>query len=262
MKSEPQRNKHWRQGWQHLIICALFFAIGWFFASMVEPSEKEVIDAFYRWYYGQDKRTWNNTFWLGVPAKKTPLHMWVFQEIIHETRPDVIVEMGTYKGGSAYFFASMLDLLGHGRVLTVDIQDYPGRPEHPRITYVLGDSASESTAEIIRASIGEGEKVMLVLDSLHTKQHVLEELRLYADLVSMGNYVVVEDTNLNAHPVMPYYGPSAKEAVDQFLIGNRDFEPDRSREKFGLTFQPGGWLKRVRKTGYRTQSTPQPGGAK
>ncbi len=246
MKSELQKYKKWYEGWQNLIFCVVFFATGWLFGTIPEPSEKEVIDAFHRWYHGQDERTWNNSFWFGVPAMKTPLDLWVFQEIIHETRPDVIVEMGTYKGGSAYFFASMFDLLGHGRVLTVDIEDYPGRPEHPRITYVLGDSTSESTAEIVRASIGESEKVMVVLDSKHTKEHVLKELRLYADLVSNGNYLVVEDTNLNGHPVMPYYGPAAKEAVDEFLIGDKDFESDRSREKFGLTFQPGGWLKRVR----------------
>ena len=256
MKAELQKHKEWYQGWQNLVLCALFFTTGWLYCMIAEPSEKEVIDTFHRWYYYQDQRTWNNTFWLGVPAKKTPLDLWVVQETLHETRPDVVVEMGTYKGGSAYFFASMFDLLGHGRVLTVDIENFPGRPEHPRITYVLGDSTSESTAEIVRASIGKGEKVMVVLDSLHTKQHVLEELRLYADLVSIGNYLIVEDTNLNGHPVFPDFGPSAKEAVDEFLVGNKDFEPDRSREKFGLTFQPGGWLKRVRKTNHSTQSTP------
>jgi cephalosporin hydroxylase len=87
---------------------------------------------------------------------------------------------------------------------------------------------------------------MVSLDSDHHKDHVLKELKLYGPLVTPGNYLVVEDTDINGHPVMPRWGPGPMEAVEEFMKNNSDFIQDRSREKFGVTLFPGGWLKRVR----------------
>jgi cephalosporin hydroxylase len=245
MDRASAKSKQWYDGWTTLIFCGLFLSGGWLIGHRRQPSDREIIEDFQRWYAANEEKTWRNTLWLGVNVWKTPLDLWIYQEILYETRPDVIVEAGTYKGGSAYFFASIFDLLGRGRILTMDIERFPGQPEHPRITYFIADSTAEATSRLVPSHIRPNEKVMVVLDSKHTKEHVLKEIRLWADLVSIGNYLVVEDTQLNGHPVMPEYGPAAKEAVDEYLLEHSNFEPDRTREKFGLTFQPGGWLKRV-----------------
>ena len=205
-----------------------------------------VITAFHILYHSDANHTWLNTYWRGVPVMKSPLDLWIYQEIIYETKPDVILEAGTRNGGSAYFFASLLELMQHGRVLTIDVQEHPGRPQHDRITYLTGSSTSEVTVQRVRELIGSQERVMVSLDSDHTKSHVLDEMRAYAGLVTVGSYLVVEDTNLNGHPVWPKFGPGPKEAVEEFLAENTHFVADRGREKFCLTFNPGGFLKKVR----------------
>jgi cephalosporin hydroxylase len=218
-------------------------AIGWFSRPTSDP--KLLFDAFHTWFYHAGT-TWGNSGWLGVQIEKSPLDTWVYQEIIYETKPDVLVEAGTYKGGSALYFASIFDLLKRGRVLTIDIVEYPGRPQNQRITYLLGSSTSDAIFQQVRNSIHPGEKVMVSLDSDHHKDNVLKELRLYSGLVTPGNYLVVEDTDINGHPVLPRFGPGPMEAVEEFLKNNSDFIQDRSREKFGVTLFPGGWLKKVR----------------
>jgi len=202
--------------------------------------------AFHILYHTDANHTWMNTYWRGVPVWKCPLDLWIYQEIIYETKPDVIIEAGTKHGGSAYFFASVLELMQHGRVLTVDIDDRSDRPKHERITYVVGSSTSDETTRSIRALIQDGERVMVSLDSDHAKAHVLAEMRAYADFVTVGNYLVVEDTNLNGHPVWPGFGPGPREAVEEFLQQNSHFMRDESWQKFLLTFNPGGYLKKVR----------------
>ena len=152
----------------------------------------------------------------------------------------MLIETGTNRGGNAYYFASLFDLEKHGRVLTIDIVDYPERPHHPRIQYVHGSSTSPEVLETFRKAIRPGEKVMVSLDSDHHKEHVLKELELYSALVSVGNYLVVDDTIRN-----PNF-PGAREAVEEFVKGNSDFAADKTREKFGFTTNPNGWLRRIR----------------
>ena len=142
--------------------------------------------------------------------------------------------------------ASVLDALGRGRIVTVDIQEFEGRPEHDRIHYLLGSSTAAETLARVHEAIGEDDTVMVVLDSDHSATHVLEELRLYGPLVSRGSYLVVEDTNVNGHPVSPDFGPGPMEAVDAFLAEDDSFAIDRDREKFLLTFNPRGFLRKVR----------------
>ena len=196
-------------------------------------------------YYHTGARTWQNTRWLGVPLQKYPTDLMAYQEIISETRPDVLIEAGTYKGGSAFYFASLFDLLGKGRVITMDIEDFPDKPKHPRIEYLVMSSISDEAVRHIKAEVKPEDRVMVSLDSNHTVQHVSRELQIYSQLVSKGCYLVVEDTNINGHPVNFAYGPGPMEAVEAFITKNHNFEIDRSREKFMLTVSPKGYLRRI-----------------
>ena len=184
------------------------------------------------------------TYWLGVPILKSPLDCWVYQELIQELRPDLIIETGTDLGGSALFLASMCDLVGHGRVITIDIRS-AARATHPRITFLVGDSTSAEILEQVRRAAEGAERVLVILDSDHHATHVARELRAYREFVTPGSYLVVEDTNVNGHPVMPEHGPGPFEAVEEFLREDPEFVADRSREKFLLTYFPNGFLKRV-----------------
>jgi cephalosporin hydroxylase len=212
---------------------------------------QETVEAFHRLYYGlgAEGGTFKNTYWMGVLTQKLPLDLWIYQEILHETRPDLIVETGTYEGGSALYLASICDLLGRGRVMTIDITErgFSGNPrsEHPRIHYVLGSSTDEAVLDEVRKEAQGAEGVMVILDSDHSEKHVFRELEAYSPLVSPGHYLVVEDTNVNGNPVLPSFGPGPMEAVERFLSGTDAFEPDADREKFLLTFNPRGYLKRV-----------------
>jgi len=213
-------------------------------------------------------KTWSNTFWLGIPIQKCPLDIWIYQEMIFEIKPDVIIECGTANGGGALFLASMLEIVNNGEVITIDIEDtaygdcinsyglpvYQNydtktdinqRPTHKRIKYLLGSSTSEEIVEQVRKLISN-KKVMVILDSDHHKEHVLNELRAYCKFVTKGSYIIVEDTNLNGHPIAADFGPGPMEAVEDFLKENKDFVIDKSKEKFYLTFNPKGYLQRIK----------------
>lgn len=206
---------------------------------MAEPG---VTEAFHRLYY--DTAVWKDTYWLGTPAQKCPLDLWVYQEILHEQRPDLILETGTAHGGSALYLASLCDLLGRGEIVTVDIYPIEDRPVHDRITYLTGSStAPEAVSELERLADGR-ESVLVILDSDHSRDHVLDELRIYSRFVSPGGYLIVEDTNVNGHPVFAEHGPGPMEAVDEFLAETDEFEVDASREKFFMTFNPRGFLRK------------------
>jgi cephalosporin hydroxylase len=209
-------------------------------------SRAEVVDRFHDLYYNAHRSggTWYATAWLGVPVWKCPLDLWIYQELIQQIHPDLIVETGTAFGGSAFYLASICSLVGKGHVVTIDVREEPSRPRHERITYLLGSSTSGPIVDHVRA-MAYTKRVLVILDSDHSRDHVLKELMAYAPLVAPGSYVVVEDTNVNGHPVYPEFGPGPMEAVTEFLGINTQFEVDRTREKFLMTFNPGGFLKRV-----------------
>ena len=188
---------------------------------------------------------WTEATWLGSQALKNPLDLWIYQEIMAETRPDVVIETGTYRGGSAHFLASVCDLLGSGEVVSVDIEplrdDYP---QHPRITYLGGRSSTDpDVLEEIRERVST-RRTMIILDSDHSQAHVEAELDAYAPLVPVGCYLIVEDSNIGQ--IRKDLLPGPLEAVETFLTRTNEFEIDRDREKFLLTFNPSGYLKRVR----------------
>jgi cephalosporin hydroxylase len=199
---------------------------------------------FHRAYY-EAGRSRGDAHWLGVEALKTPQDLWVYQEIIVETRPDLIVETGTFHGGTALFLATICDALGHGRVVSIDVRHPAPLPEHPRIEYLTGSSTESQIVDEVRTRAGEQGRLMAILDSDHSRDHVLAELRAYGPLVAEDCYLVVEDTNINGHPAAPHWGPGPMEALEAFLADGAPFVADRRREKFLITFNPQGFLRRV-----------------
>lgn len=204
---------------------------------------------FNRWYYAS--QVWGGqTFYRGIPVQKTPADLWVYQEIIHEVKPRVIIETGTAAGGSAHYLADLLLLTTCGLVLSIDIDPRP-KPAHPRIRYFTGDSASHEAYKAAVAVIAAESAlcnppaVLVILDSDHRKEHVLKELTCFSGFVTPGSYLIVEDTNINGHPVTPGWGPGPMEALEQWLPTRKDFSVDLSREKFGLTFNPNGYLRKA-----------------
>lgn len=210
--------------------------------------ERGTIERFHQLYF--DARafnlTWRSTYWLGTPLLKCPLDLWLYQEILHAVRPAVIIETGTAHGGSAHYLACLCDLLGHGRVITMDVISRPDRPQHPRITYLTGSSTDPALVDRVRGLVDEARPVMVLLDSDHSRDHVLAELEAYHQLVTPGSYLIVEDTNLNGHPVEPDHGPGPMEALEAFLPSHPEFVHDTTMDKFLLTFNPRGYLRRIR----------------
>lgn len=199
---------------------------------------------FHRLYYGDELNTWKSTTWAGIPILKCPLDTWIYQEILWKTQPDLVVETGTFNGGSALYMAHLFDIIGKGRILTVDIDGRPDRPVHPRITYLKGSSVDPAIVERVKAEARGCSKVMVILDSDHSDKHVTAELAAYKDLVSPGCYLIVEDTNINGHPTRLTFGPGPMEAVQRFMQNNNDFTVDLSCERLHLTFNPNGYLLR------------------
>ncbi|WP_374372719.1 CmcI family methyltransferase [Dongia sp.] len=185
--------------------------------------------------------------WLGHDIIKTPQDCWVYQEIIHETKPDVVIELGIMFGGATHFFASILDLVGHGEVLGIDISLAKAKPpENKRITYIEGSSTSEGVLEQVRRKAA-GKRVLVIADSDHEKNHVLGEIRAYAPFVHVGGYFIVEDSLndvMGYHPV-PNEGPKA--AAEAFLRESDDFVYDRRwGERYIMSLNPNGVLLRVK----------------
>lgn len=215
--------------------------------AMIDERARQTVDEFHDLYYNGppgEGRLYERTSWMGVPCLKCPLDLWIYQEILHEIRPDLVIETGTHLGGSALFLAQMMDLIGKGQLVTIDIDSVP-RPAHARIRYVQGSSADAALIEQVLAGRPDDEVRMVILDSDHSKAHVARELELLAPFVTIGSYLIVEDTNINGHPTSVDFGPGPYEAVQEFLQQDHGFIVDRSREKFLMTFNPEGFLRRV-----------------
>jgi cephalosporin hydroxylase len=206
---------------------------------------RSITEQFHEQYY--DSGVWRNTFWLGVETLKCPLDLWIYQEMIFDLRPRHIIECGTAAGGSALYLASLCDLLGDGEVITIDVEERAGRPLHRRIKYLHGSSVDQEVVDEIKALIKDAGSVMVILDSDHRQEHVLNELHIYSEIVTAESYLIVEDTNVNGHPVFQLHGAGPMEAVEQFLRETDDFVADREREKFFLTFNPKGYLRKLKR---------------
>ena len=202
-----------------------------------------------------------NFSWLGRPIIQFPQDIVAMQEIIWQVQPDLIIETGIAHGGSLIFWSSMLQLLGgDGRVVGIDIEIRPDNREelekHPlfsRITLVEGSSIEPVIVERVRTLAAGRRRVLVVLDSNHTHDHVLKELQLYSPLVRRGSYLVVFDTIVEDMPddfavERPWgKGNNPKTAVREFLEHNDRFEVDAEVEgKLLLSVAPSGYLKCVK----------------
>jgi len=211
---------------------------------------KKISDDYHVHY--EEKRLWEQTRWLGVPIWKNPCDLLIFQELIFKVKPEVIIETGTKFGGSAVFFASVLKLMHcDGKVITMDPIDQLGNDFYDvpisirgNIRINLVDSLNEHMLQLAYMH-AFNKRTMVVLDSWHSEDHVLKELEAYHKFVSVGSYLVVEDTHIN-NPIKWNHsngGPGA--AVKRFLTKHTNFEVDRDCEKLVWTFNPGGFLKRM-----------------
>ena len=210
---------------------------------------------------GEDKYTYNFT-WLGRPIIQYPQDMIALQEIIWDIQPDLIIETGIAHGGSLIFNASILELIGkEGQVLGIDIDirehnrvEIEKHPMSKRITMIQGSSIAPETVDQVFAFAKDRKKIMVILDSNHTHEHVMAELNSYAELVSLNSYLVVFDTVVEDVPEdydwngRPWgKGNNPKTAVWEFLKTHDEFEINESiHNKLLITVAPDGFLKRVK----------------
>lgn len=221
----------------------------------VNISKDEITNAFHCLFYLNDVDHSGPTIsYHGVPIHKHPGDLFNYQQIIFEQKPDYIIECGAYQGGATLYFAHQLDLVNKGKIISVDICEreeswYPQVQEHERTILIKGSSVDEAVVQQVKDIVGAARNNLVILDSLHTKAHVLQEMLKYADLLSIGNYMLVEDSNLNGHPLPPDWhthtanegGPF--EAIVEFFKINDQFRLDQELEKrFLFSYAPSGYL--------------------
>lgn len=207
---------------------------------------RKIIREFNALYHMLSPQTWGNTKWRGVSVCKAPTDLWIYQELITKIQPDLIIETGTFAGGSALFLRDMMKLLNlYGWVISIDT-DMAHLHETARsegIKFLKAASESFEATTFVKAHIAayECKRVMVILDSDHEKAHVLKELEVYAPLVSVGSALIVEDTNNHSGP---------RDAVEEWFSDHEShgykFRPDYMCEKFMLTFNRDGYYERVK----------------
>lgn len=200
------------------------------------------------WWAAKESTFFANTF-MGLSCLQHPFDAWITQEIIFETRPEVIVECGSFGGGSAVMWATLMEqYTSDALVVAVDIEDHMHQarelPVWDRsVLFVHGSSVDPATVEQV-AAIVHDRRTMVILDSAHTEDHVTMELSAYASMVSQGCYAIVQDGFVNGNPCEPDWGPGPLEAIEKFLLTDSRFAIDRSRERMMFTFNPSGFLLR------------------
>jgi cephalosporin hydroxylase len=202
--------------------------------------------------------------WLGRPIIQMPEDMVRLQELIYREKPDVIVETGVAHGGNQVFLASLCRLMGRGHVIGVDIELRPhnrvaleSHELYPLITLIEGSSTDPNVVESVRTAMGNADKVLILLDANHTKDHVLKELEAYSPLVGPGSHIIVADGIMDQLATVPRGMPewtwdNPRRAVAEFLTRHPEFEPvipprpfDESLVREPITYWPEGYLRRV-----------------
>jgi len=199
---------------------------------MVEEEMKRYLERKTYHHYIANHRRW--PAWRGVRIVKYPMDMMAYAEIIFKHRPDILIECGTKFGGSALFFADVMEAVGNGRVITIDLDDCKF-PFHPRIISLRGYSTTKRILQQVKMMLSNA-SVMVSLDSDHHKANVARELRHYAPLVTKGQYLVIED----AFPPAEGY---ANEAADEFIAATKQFRRVMIEEKY--LYSTNVWLQKL-----------------
>lgn len=205
---------------------------------------------YHLWYYNTG--VWQQTTWMGVQTYKSPMDMWNYQEILVSLQPSLVIEFGTWHGGSALFFSSVMQQIGRPYVVvSVDITESrisEKAKSDPNIRLLTMSSASPEAQQSIKALRDNYHgPAFAILDSDHSKKHVLAEMMNLRDILVAGDYLVVEDSNVNGHPVWKSFGPGPYEAIEEyFRTFPIDYRHDIVRErKFGFSLAPNGFLRRL-----------------
>lgn len=198
-----------------------------------------------------------DNYWLGVRIQKNPLDLMILQEIMFEKRPDTIIECGTLYGGSAYYMAGLMDLMKiDGQVITIDCHDHQPLPRPQKDLVNIDGKIVTVDCDVYTMPVNPkikcihsncltadmpkfGSRTMVILDCDHSSEHVYAELEKFSGMVSLGQYIIVEDTDAPDK----INGPAG--AVKKFLSNNKNFVVDRNREKYEVSSNPGGYLLRV-----------------
>lgn len=219
-----------------------------YYKIIVPIIEPAIVNVFhFIWYHSPN--TWPKNTFLGHEILQCPFDLQLYQELLFKTKPDFVLQTGIAGGGSLLYFATLFDIMNcppESIVIGVDItlSENAKKLEHPRIHVIEGNSIGSDTLQKLDRLINM-RRGFVILDSDHSKNHVLAELEIYNRFVAPNSYLVVEDTNVNGHPVSPLYGPGPLEAVNKFLKHNTEFYRDDDiwkRNKF--SFHQRGWLKR------------------
>jgi cephalosporin hydroxylase len=204
---------------------------------------------YHLWYYRN--LVWDTTTWVGVKTLKSPADMWNYQEILYALKPSLVVEFGTRFGGSALFFAAVMRQIGNRfKLISVDIDGKTVSEQtrrDPDIEMLTMSSLDPRVGQRIAALRREYPgPAFAILDSDHLKAHVLAEMTTLRPLLVSGDYLIVEDSNVNGHPVLASHGPGPFEALQEYFQQYpEDYRRDTEREaKFGFTFAPRGFLVR------------------
>ena len=205
---------------------------------------------------GWQRRISYQTKWLGIPIIQLAEDILIVQELIYKVKPTVIIETGTAHGGTAVLYASMLELIGKGRVISIDVEirehnrlAIQSHAMAKRITLIEGSSVDDKVRAKVKRLVRADDKVLVALDSNHTSSHVLKELETYGPLVSPGSYIVVFDGVMEILADAPDGKPewatdNPSTAIRDFLERHREFEPDPYYNKLMVTYCPGGFLRK------------------
>ena len=208
-------------------------------------ADSEAVAERFSWLFFYDLNTITPNTWMGRRIQKNPLDLFIYAEIAYEVKPKIVIETGSLEGGSAIFWADMMELIHgnkSGRVISIDVNS----PEETdrNITFIQGNSIDGNVLIRVYDLIGDSKPVIVNLDSLHDMNHVYEEMKIYHNFVTPGSYMIVEDGVINGHPTHTEYGPGPYEDCELFLSEHPEFEADRSRERLMITANPMGFLKR------------------
>jgi cephalosporin hydroxylase/GT2 family glycosyltransferase len=207
------------------------------------PVADDLRDSFVNAYYRS--LAWRETRWLGHRVPNAPTDLVSYQEILTEVRPDWVIETGMQGGGRGYFLASLCELLGHGEVIAIAERPRANLPAHPRLRYLTAAPHEPQARKLVDEIVGPQPHAVVILGSRTQRHRTRREFEAFAPLVPVGSYLILEHTVLNGFPADASFGPGPHEALRRIMNLHGEFLADTSRERHALTFNQGGFLRRI-----------------